>query len=334
VKRENAASLSQRDADVRAKEQALTVLERRMERYQEQLAACTISAPSDGMVVYATSNDRNAQSALQEGAQVRERQNLLRLPDTSSMKAVVRINEAQVARLREGQRALIQLPNQKEPIGATLTKISVLADNSQRWFNPDLKEYPVDLTLDYTPPSLKPGMGVIANIFVERLKGVLTVPLTTIYSVGPQSWVFARHGDGVKPVPVTVGATNDTHAQIIDGLENGQELKILQIGEGQLLLERAGIKAVAPPASQPAERPREMPPPGMGGPPSMGGDPDSAQPNAPVDSQQRPRMNGGGGNSGGGGDRPRGEGRRRGGGGQRPEGAPRSDPGGSSAPGQ
>src|SRR5687767_14368736 len=148
VKRENAASLSQKEADVRAKDQALAVMRRRMERLEEQLKACTIKAPADGMVVYATSNDRNAQSSLQEGAQVRERQNLLRLPDTSSMKAVVRIPETQVARLLEGQRASIMLPFQKEPIGASLTQISVLADSSQRWWNPDLKEYPVDLTLD------------------------------------------------------------------------------------------------------------------------------------------------------------------------------------------
>ena len=306
VKRENAASLTQKEADVRAKDQALAVMKRRMERLEEQLAACTIKAPADGMVVYATSNDRNAQSSLQEGAQVRERQSLLRLPDTSAMKAVVRIPEMQVSRLREGQRASILLPFQRDPIGASLTKISVLADSSQRWWNPDLKEYPVDLVLDHTPPSLKPGMGVNASIFVKRLHGVSTVPLTSLYSQGPDTYVFVREGEGLKPRKVKVGSTNETHAEILEGVANGADVKILQVGEGQELLERAGIKLVPPSTTQPAdERGESMGPPNGMRPPGMGGDP-SAQPDAGQGQI----------NPGGNGDapRPRGDGPRRGGG--------------------
>jgi multidrug resistance efflux pump len=167
---------------LQAKTQALDVLKRRMERYQEQFAACTIIAPADGLVVYSTSGDRNAQNALQEGSQVRERQALLRLPDTSSMKAVLRIGESQVWRLREGMRAKVNLTN-GPPMDATLSAISVLSDNSQRWWN-DAKEYPVDLTLDQTPPSLKPGMGVKCEILIDRADNALAVPLSSIYTAG------------------------------------------------------------------------------------------------------------------------------------------------------
>jgi HlyD family secretion protein len=319
VKRENAASLSQKEADVRAKDQALSVMRRRMERLEEQLQACTIKAPADGMVVYATSNDRNAQSSLQEGAQVRERQNLLRLPDTSSMKAVVRIPETQVARLREGQRASILLPFQKEPIGASLTKISVLADSSQRWWNPDLKEYPVDLTLDQTPPSLKPGMGVNASIFIKRLHGVNAVPLTALYSQGPDTYVFERSGDGLKHRKVKIGSTNETHAEILEGVEHGADVKILQVGEGQELLERAGIKFVPPATTQPAadERPERAGPPEGMRPPGMG--------DAPTSPGAEPGQITPGGN--GDAPRPRGDGQRRGGGGRRGGGQAPGGPG-------
>jgi HlyD family secretion protein len=307
TKRENAASLSQKDADVRAKDQALSVLKRRMERLDQQLAACTIKAPADGMVVYATSNDRNAQSSLQEGAQVRERQNLLRLPDTSSMKAVVRIPETQVSRLREGQRASVTLPFQREPIHATLTKISVLADSSQRWWNPDLKEYPVDLALDHTPPSLKPGMGVGASIFINRLNGVIGVPLTTLYSAGTDSYVFVRAGEELAPRKVKIGATNETHAQVLEGIDPGADVKILQVGEGQDLLARAGIKVQPPATSQPSDRgERAGPPPGMR-PPGMNGestDPGQVAPGGDAprgprgDGMQRRGRRGGGGAGG------------------------------------
>src|SRR5207247_2567598 len=115
-------NLNQKQAEVAAKEQNFAVLKRRMDHLQDQLAACTITAPADGMVVYASSSDRGMQNPIQEGAQVHERQVILRLPDTSSMKAVLRINESQVGKLFEGQRSSVRIANFARPIGATLSK--------------------------------------------------------------------------------------------------------------------------------------------------------------------------------------------------------------------
>src|SRR5262249_34265188 len=143
TKRENAANLAQHVADVESKTQALALLKRRMEHLQEQLDDCTIKAPADGLVIYASNNDHDSQNPIEEGSQVRERQALLRLPDTSQMKAVIRIQEGQVSSLHVGQRASVSIIGMDKPIGATVAKISVLADSSNRWWNPDLKEYPV-----------------------------------------------------------------------------------------------------------------------------------------------------------------------------------------------
>src|SRR5262249_7787169 len=103
TKRENEANLAQHVADAETKGQALAVLKHRMAHLQEQLSDCTIKAPADGLVLYASSVDRNSETAIQAGIQVHQQQLLLRLPDTSSMKAVIRIQEAQVSRLQIGQ---------------------------------------------------------------------------------------------------------------------------------------------------------------------------------------------------------------------------------------
>jgi len=246
TKRENAANLNQKTADMQAKQQAYEVIKRRMDHLQEQLADCTIKAPADGMVVYASSGDRWAQTQIQEGAQVRERQTLMRLPDTTSMKATARIPESQVGKISEGLRAKVHVAGFPQTLGATVTKISVLADSSQRWFNPDLKEYPVDLVLDETPKSLKPGMGANVEILVSHLDNVLAVPLASIYSAGPDTYVFVRDDQKVRPVKVKVGQSNETHAQIKDGLEAGAQVLILQAGQGRELLEQNGIKVEGP----------------------------------------------------------------------------------------
>lgn len=246
TKRENAANLSQKNADVQAKSQTFEVIKRRMDHLKDQLANCTIAAPTDGMVVYASSGDRWSDQRIQEGATVRERQALLRLPDTSSMKVTARINESQVGRLSEGLRAKVHISSIPRPIGATVSKISVLADSGQRWFNPDLKEYPVEMVLDETPKSLKPGMGCNVEILVSHLDNVLAVPLSAIYSAGQDVYVFERDGDKVKPMKVKVGQSNETHAQIKDGLEAGASVLVLQAGQGRDLLEQNGIKVAGP----------------------------------------------------------------------------------------
>ena len=68
----------------------------------EELAGAVIwlaSPRASGFVIYSSSLDRNAQAPIAEGAQVRDKQLLIRLPDTTSMKADVRIPEAQRGRV-------------------------------------------------------------------------------------------------------------------------------------------------------------------------------------------------------------------------------------------
>jgi HlyD family secretion protein len=254
VRRENASNISQREIDLQTRSQEYEVRRRRQERYEQQVAHATIRAPADGMVVYATSSDRNAQNMIQEGTMVRERQALLRLPDTSSMKSVLRVNESQVWRLSEGMKATVKVAGVPEPISARVDKISVLPDSAQRWWNPDLKEYVVDVVLDRTPQGLKPGMGTQAEIFIDRLHGVMALPLTTLYGVGREHYVFVRRGDDVEPRKVRLGQASETHAEVIEGITEGEQVLVLQMGQGRELLEAAGIRVQ--PTTQPGERRR------------------------------------------------------------------------------
>ena len=242
VKRMNASLLTKAQADVETKEMAVATKTKNLQKLQQQLEYCKIYAPADGMVVYGRDDD---EFRMVEGATVRERQRLIRLPDTSQMKAVVKINESQVPRLKLGQRALVRIVGTPDPVGATITKISPMADGSSRWWNPDLREYPVELTLDRSPQDSKPGLSAQVEIFIEQIRSVLAVPLASIYSQGRDSYVFARRGENVEPVKVQIGAASETHATVTQGLNNSQDVLILAAGQGRQLLERAGIDTSA-----------------------------------------------------------------------------------------
>ncbi len=258
--KENASTMNQKVADLEEKQQSLDLLLRQARKLDEQLAACTIRAPEDGLVIYSSSIERREREPVQEGTQVRQSQWLLRLPDVSHMKALLKVQESWKPRLDEKQRlrALVKILGVSRPVGATLSKISVLPDNSQRWWNPDLREYPVELTLDETPPGLKPGMRVEnAEIFVSRLDQVIAAPLAAIYSVANDSYVFVRDGQSVKERKVTLGTANETHVQVVTGLNEGEQVLLLQPGQGRMLLEKAGIKVVEQPTTRPAKGRRQ-----------------------------------------------------------------------------
>jgi HlyD family secretion protein len=275
VKKMNASLLAKAVADVETKEMAVSTKSKNLQKLQQQLENCKIFAPTDGMVVYGRDDD---EFRMVEGAQVRERQRLIRLPDTSQMKAVVRINESQVPRLKLGQRAMVKVVGSLDPVAATITKISPMADGSSRWWNPDLREYPVELLLDRSPPDTKPGLSAQVEIYVDQMHNTLAVPLASIYSHGRDSYVFARHDDNVEPVKVQIGGASETHATVAQGLTPGQDVLILSAGQGRQLLERAGIDTSEALAS------------GDGGPgaaePGPGPAPKNAQPDA--GSRRRP----------------------------------------------
>jgi hypothetical protein len=226
------------------------------------------------MVVYATSSSSGwsrRDTPMAPGASVRMQELLIRLPDTSAMKAVARISEQQVAKLRVDPnnpiRATVDIVGQREPITGWLSNISIMADSGSRWFSPDTKEYPVDVTLDRTPEGLKPGMTVKTRIFVDRLRQTLAVPLAAVYAAGQDSYVFVREAGGTRPAKVKIGQVSDTHAQILNGVTQGQQALLLEAGQGRDLLEKAGIKVAQPTSPTTQAFDPTMPPPGMIKPP-------------------------------------------------------------------
>ncbi len=269
VQSENASNLAQKVADAQTKEQMLMVYRSTLEHIQKQLAACTVMAPTDGIVVYGSSAQSMffRETPIQPGAKVMEQQLVVRLPDTTSMKAVAKIPEHQAVKLKVDKdhplRAQVKIVGRDEPLAATVSSISVLSDNQQRWWNPDMKEYPVDLNFDVTPPGLKPGTTASVDILVDRLPDVLAVPVGAVYSEGGKSYVFTPERGGLRHVEVKLGASNDTHVEVKEGLTAGQQVALLQTGQGRELLKLAGIAETAPPpaagtadpTSQPAEAP-------------------------------------------------------------------------------
>ena len=109
------------EIDVLAAEATLKYQRSRLNRNLERLAKlerqvrfCTIRAPHDGFVIYA--NDQRREIRIEEGMYVRQKQNLMYLPDLDEMEVVADLHESIMPDVAKGMRAKVVIegmPNRK-----------------------------------------------------------------------------------------------------------------------------------------------------------------------------------------------------------------------------
>ena len=158
---------------------------------------------------------------IEEGAVVRNRQVLIKLPDVSSMKLSVKIHESHVAQVHPGQPAFVVLDSMPdERFNGVVTKVAPLPDSQSRWSNPDLKVYATDIRVTDQLPGVKPGVSARAEIIITNLHDVLTVPIQAVTTLKGKQVVFLAGADP-RPVPVGVGLYNTRFIEVTSGLDPG-----------------------------------------------------------------------------------------------------------------
>ncbi|MCH2138830.1 MAG: HlyD family efflux transporter periplasmic adaptor subunit [Phycisphaerales bacterium] len=211
----------------------------RLDRYEEQLKATTIFAPSDGMVVYGSTMQRDRrgenESAFRVGSKVSRNQLLIVLPDTSRMAADVKVNEALSGLVEHGQPSVIRtdaLPDQI--FDGAVHSVGVLAEDGG-WRDPNRRDYSVRIDLDdIGEDQLKPSMRCTAQILVDTVADVLFVPVHAIHRRGRLTYVLKRDGDLYDETVVTLGRASERYVEITSGLAVGDSVLLVNPPPGSL----------------------------------------------------------------------------------------------------
>jgi hypothetical protein len=181
------------------------------------------------LVVYAMGNNRfSNESLIEEGATIRNRQEIIKLPDVSEMKLAIKIHESHINMIRSGLGAYVVLdsmPDQR--FRGTVRKVSLLPDSSSRWGNPNLKVYATEILLvDKLPADVKPGVSARAEVVITNMQNVLTVPLQAVTTRQGKQVAYVQSGGELKPMPVDVGMYNTRLIQIVSGLNEGDRVSL------------------------------------------------------------------------------------------------------------
>lgn len=135
------------------------------------------------------------------------------LADLSKLQIEIDVSEVDINRIKLNQ--VVNLTADAAP-GQTyygaVSAILGLGKSSQ-----GVVTYPVTVDITKADASLKPGMTAAAAIVVAQHKNVLVVPNRAIRTTGGQRSVIIMFEGQQISVPVTIGLTNDTQTEILDG---------------------------------------------------------------------------------------------------------------------
>ncbi len=227
--------LVQFDSDIDSAKAKLSAFESELlEERQEladvemQLEKCVMYAPSDGIVVHAnrySSRGGNAEFVVEAGASVRERQAIIRLPDPNQMQVKVKVNESRITLIQEGMPVKIAvdaIPGLE--LKGRVTKVNRYAEPGS-FFSSSIKEYATFIEIIEPPEEIRTGMTAEVQIFVEQLDDALQIPIQGLYEHGGSMYCLAqRSATKFETLAVKIGATNDTMANIVEGVEEGDKL--------------------------------------------------------------------------------------------------------------
>jgi len=216
------------EARMRSEKAAFELEEARLERLKQQLEKCTIVAPDNGMVIYANDQSMSGrgggssqQAIIEEGATVRERQSIMRLPDLSHMQVKCTVHESKVDSLSIGMRARIRI--QDREFQGIVTSVANQAEPTS-FFSGNVKEYATIVSIESDPHGLRPGMTAAVEILVANLSNVLSVPVQAVVEKGGKFYCWVNAGGVPQKRPVILGLSNNTRIEIKDGLSEGDEV--------------------------------------------------------------------------------------------------------------
>jgi hypothetical protein len=281
VEAQNEIELTSKNAERLNQRRQLQIRQDRLDNLRRQFAACTMIAPSDGLVVYAVSAGRGFMSEdqpLQVGRSVRPRETLVVLPDTSEMVAVVKVHESLAGRIRPGQSSSVRIDMLGQSYGGRVDSIGVMAETGDRWRDPNRREYSVRIALSHGDQrDLRPSMRCEATVTLGRVDQVVAVPVQAVFSSDDQvRFVYTPRNGRFARVPVRVGRRSDVFAEIAAGLSAGDRVLLRLPTPGEVITEAwnrealkvAGVEVDAegnPVVARPANMQAEMPGMNAGG---------------------------------------------------------------------
>ena len=220
--------------------------EDQMSKFKQQIDRCTIRAPHDGIVIYATTPDSKVR--IEEGTEVHQKMDLFYLPNFKAMEVLTVVNESFLGKIATGMTSKVRieaLHNQEFSGEVVAISTLPLPPAGPRAGN-DIQNFLATIKLLDAPEGIMPGMTAEVEIETGHHEDALVIPTTAVkvedgneicYVSTPDHTIERRKVD-VEP------ATQDL-LEVTAGLQEGEVV----ISEPYLIDESMSVVDRVPPPS-------------------------------------------------------------------------------------
>lgn len=204
----------------------------KLDEAKEELAACALTAPRDGLAVYYLSEQARTgfgsrQQVIAEGEPVYQGQRMLQILDFGRMHVTTRVHETAVRLVRTGQPVAMvadAVPNKM--IGGEVSSVGRVAMQPDWRMSPDVKMYPVTVDVLKGIPGLKPGMTVEVSILIARKEKVVRIPVSALVFEKGGAFCYIKAKDETEKRAIRTGIRDERFIEIVDGVKEGDEIVV------------------------------------------------------------------------------------------------------------
>lgn len=191
-------------------------------RLSYQLAGAIVYAPISGIVSAISLTPGMILNPTSDSSNSSNIENKIAIVKTGATPAItVSLTEIDVPKVKVGNKVTVTfdaLPNK------TFTG-KIIAIDTAGTVSSNVVNYPTTIQLDSEAPGVLSNMSATANIITDFKDNVLIVPSTAIQIQNDSVTVrVMANGGQVEIRPVTVGLQSDTEAEIISGINEGDEV--------------------------------------------------------------------------------------------------------------
>jgi len=207
--------------DIRYTREALTNGQDLVKALQEFLSQFTITAPSDGIVIYKqewNGAKRKAGSTVNAFDRV-----IATLPDLSTMISKTYVNEIEVSKIEAGQKVTITID--ALPGKSFAGEVTNVANVGEVLPNSDMKMFETLIKVDNPDNTLRPSMTTWNRIIIKTINDAIFIPTECVYT-GADSIPFVYKKNKTRQI-VLLGDMNDKHVVVKQGLEPGTSIYVV-----------------------------------------------------------------------------------------------------------
>lgn len=195
--------------------------------YESQKAAYELAAlnlrntkirtPIEGVV---------AERMIKRGVTVDQNEEIFRVSDFTPLIGILHVPEHQMNRIQANQTAIFQVDARKgEAFKGYVQRISPVVD-------PETGTFKVTVAVEDETLRLRPGMFARIQIVYDRHENALLVPKQALIEEDTDQYVYVIDDQIAYKRPVQTGYINQTHTEIMSGLELGDQ--VVTIGHSSL----------------------------------------------------------------------------------------------------